>query len=84
MILSAVKVISNIGADSLTFHIIKDQTKDYELGAFDWEKFAFPSVTMQLARLYLQEEALFRFTYEPGEKNFFISVWNPPFKNHRK
>lgn len=55
MILSAVKVISNIGADSLTFHIIKDQTKDYELGAFDWEKFAFPSVTMQLARLYLQE-----------------------------
>ena len=36
MILSAAKIISNITAESLTFQIIKDQTKDYELGAFDW------------------------------------------------
>ena len=30
MILSAAKTISNITAESLTFQIIKDQTKDYE------------------------------------------------------
>lgn len=80
MITNAGRLISNIGSDSLTYQIIKDQTKDYELGAFDWEKFTFPSVTMQLARLYLEKETLFRFTYEPEEKNFYISCWNPPFK----
>lgn len=54
MIFSAVKVINNIATDSLSFQIIKDQTKDYELGAVDWEKFSFPSITMQLTRLYLE------------------------------
>jgi hypothetical protein len=36
MILGVVKIINNITKDSLTYQIIKDQTKDYELGAFDW------------------------------------------------
>lgn len=36
MISNAVRIISNISIDSLTYQIIKDQTKDYELGAFDW------------------------------------------------
>jgi hypothetical protein len=36
MILGVVKIINNITTDSLTYQIIKDQTKDYELGAFDW------------------------------------------------
>ncbi len=36
MILSAAKLINNITTDTLTYQIIKDQTKDYELGAFDW------------------------------------------------
>jgi hypothetical protein len=35
---------------------------------------------MQLTRLYLEQETLFRFTYEPEEKNFYISAWMPPFK----
>ena len=55
MITNAVKIISNIGIDTLTFQIIKDQTKDYEMGAFDWEKFSFPNVTMQLSRPYLEK-----------------------------
>jgi hypothetical protein len=80
MIMSAAKTINNIGTDSLSFQIIKDQTKDYELGAFDWEKYTFPTVMMQLTRLYLEQETLFRFTYEPNERNFYISAWNPPFK----
>ncbi len=53
--MNAVKIISNIGVDTLTYQIIKDQTKDYEMGAFDWEKFAFPNASMQLTRLYLQK-----------------------------
>lgn len=36
MISGVVKVINSIANDSLTFQIIKDRTKDYELGAFDW------------------------------------------------
>ncbi len=55
MISNIVRIIGNISPDSLTYQIIKDQTKDYELGAFDWEKFVFPNVTMQLTRLYLEK-----------------------------
>jgi len=36
MIIGAAKTINNITPDSLTYQIIKDQTKDYELGAFNW------------------------------------------------
>lgn len=36
LITSAAKVINSIPSDSLTYKILKDQTKDYELGIFDW------------------------------------------------
>ena len=35
---------------------------------------------MQLTRLYLEKQTLFRFTYEPEQHNVYISAWNPPFK----
>ena len=55
LIINASKIINNIPSDPLTYQILKDQTKDYELGIFDWEKFPFPTVTTQLSRLYKEK-----------------------------
>lgn len=63
MILGAAKLISNISTDSLTDRILKDLTKDYEYGLFDWDTYEFPSVVAQLTRLYHENEMLFRFTF---------------------
>lgn len=63
MILNVARLINNISSGSLTFRILKDLTKDYEHGLFDWRAYEFPSVIAQLTRLYYESEMLFRFTF---------------------
>lgn len=64
-IVNVTKLINNINSDSLTYKILKDETKDYENELRKWSEFSFPSITNQLTRVYRENESLFRFTYTP-------------------
>lgn len=52
LILGEVKLINNINVDSLTYKILKDDVKDYDLEIRRWADYQHPSVTEQLTRLY--------------------------------
>lgn len=52
LILGLTKLINNISVDSLTYKILKEGVKDYDLEIRRWEDYQYPSVTEQLARLY--------------------------------
>lgn len=51
-IVNVTKLINNINSDSLTYKILKDETKDYENELKKWSEFNFPSITKQLTRVY--------------------------------
>ena len=52
-IISITKLINNVNSDSLTYKILKDETKDYENELKKWSEFNFSSITNQLTRAYL-------------------------------
>lgn len=52
LIQSVAKQVNNINGDSLTYKILKDETKDYENELKKWAEFSFPSITQQLTRVY--------------------------------
>ena len=52
LILGEVKLINNINNDSLTFKILKDDVRDYDLDIKKWTDYKHPTVTEQLSRLY--------------------------------
>lgn len=52
LILGLAKLINNISVDSLTYKVLKEGVKDYDLEIRRWEDYQYPSVTEQLARLY--------------------------------
>ena len=51
-IISITKLINNVNSDSLTYKILKDETKDYENELKKWSEFNFSSITNQLTRVY--------------------------------
>ena len=51
-IISITKLINNVNSDSLTYKILKDETKDYENELKKWSEFNFSSITHQLTRVY--------------------------------
>lgn len=75
----AIKTISSITNNDLTYKILKNNTKDFELELFGWENYPFPSTTTQLLRLYKQRQKLFSFNFEPISHRVYISCWYPPF-----
>jgi histone deacetylase complex regulatory component SIN3 len=74
LIQSLAKLVNNINSDSLTYKILKDETKDYENELKKWAEFTFPSITQQLTRVYRESEPLFRFTYTQSHL-MYISMW---------
>jgi histone deacetylase complex regulatory component SIN3 len=75
LILGGVKLINNINVDSLTYKILRDDVKDYDLEIRKWADYQYPTVTEQLTRLYRERETLFRFSFSVAEKLIFISAW---------
>ena len=43
--MGVVKMVNNINADSLTYKILKDGVKDYDMELRRWQDYKFPSVT---------------------------------------
>jgi len=52
LVLGQVKLINNINTDSLTYKLLREGVKDYDLEIRRWQDYPHPSVTEQLARLY--------------------------------
>jgi histone deacetylase complex regulatory component SIN3 len=75
LMLGLVKLINNINADSLTFKILRDDVRDYDLEIRRWNDYTHPTVTEQLTRLYREREVLFRFSFTSVDKLLFISAW---------
>ncbi len=45
LMLGLVKLINNINADSLTFKILRDDVRDYDLEIRRWNDYTHPTVT---------------------------------------
>lgn len=52
LIIGLTKLINNISTDSLTYKILKEGVKDYDLEIRKWADFKYPSITDQLTRVY--------------------------------
>lgn len=85
LILGLVKLVNNLSADSLTYKLLKDGVKDYDLEIRKWQDFPHPSLTQQLSRLYKETEMLFRFTFTPHDRLLYVSAWeNGPQDDKKK
>lgn len=45
------KIFTNINSDSLTYKILKENTKDFEMEIKKWDDYQFPKTITQLVRL---------------------------------
>lgn len=75
LIIGLIKLVNNINVDSLTYKILRDDVRDYDLEIKRWNDYTHPSVTEQLTRLYREREILFRFSFSLKDKLLFISSW---------